>query len=46
MAEAVRLGRELPAETYDVVLFTTGIIAARTREETPEQIERDMASAT
>jgi NAD(P)-dependent dehydrogenase (short-subunit alcohol dehydrogenase family) len=43
MAEAVRLGRELPAESYDVVLFTTGIIAAKTREETPEHVERDMA---
>jgi NAD(P)-dependent dehydrogenase (short-subunit alcohol dehydrogenase family) len=43
MAEAVRLGRELPADSYDVVLFTTGIIAAKTREETPEHVERDMA---
>ena len=43
MSEAVRLGLELPAESYDVVLFTTGIIAARTREETPEHVERDMA---
>ncbi|MEV8388889.1 MULTISPECIES: NAD(P)-dependent oxidoreductase [unclassified Streptomyces] len=43
MSEAVRLGLELPAESYDVVLFTTGIIAAKTREETHEHIERDMA---
>src|SRR4030081_3700712 len=43
MSEAVRLGRELPAESLDVVLFTTGIIAAKTREETPEHVERDMA---
>lgn len=43
MTEAVRLGRELPAESYDVVLFTTGIIAAKKREETPEHVERDMA---
>jgi len=31
MTEAARVGRELPAESYDVVLFTTGIIAAKTR---------------
>jgi NAD(P)-dependent dehydrogenase (short-subunit alcohol dehydrogenase family) len=43
MSEAVRLGRELPAESFDVVLLTTGIIAAKTREETPEHVERDMA---
>jgi hypothetical protein len=43
MKEAARLGRELPAEQYDVVVFTTGIIAARTREQTPEGLERDLA---
>jgi NAD(P)-dependent dehydrogenase (short-subunit alcohol dehydrogenase family) len=43
MKEAVRVGRELPAESFDVVLFTTGIIAAKTREETPELVERDVA---
>jgi NAD(P)-dependent dehydrogenase (short-subunit alcohol dehydrogenase family) len=43
MSEAARVGRELPAESFDVVLFTTGIIAARTREETADHIERDMA---
>ena len=43
MKEAVRVGRELPAESFDLVLFTTGIIAAKTREETPEHVERDMA---
>ena len=43
MSEAARVGRELPAESFDVVLFTTGIIAAKTREETPEHVERDMA---
>ncbi|MEV6171433.1 SDR family NAD(P)-dependent oxidoreductase [Streptomyces sp. NPDC051954] len=43
MSEALRLGSELPVESSDVVLFTTGIIAARTREETPEQVERDVA---
>jgi NAD(P)-dependent dehydrogenase (short-subunit alcohol dehydrogenase family) len=43
MREAIRVGRELPAESFDLVLFTTGIIAAKTREETPEHIERDVA---
>jgi NAD(P)-dependent dehydrogenase (short-subunit alcohol dehydrogenase family) len=43
MSEAARVGRELPAESFDIVLFTTGIIAAKTREETPEHVERDMA---
>jgi len=43
MSEATRVGRELPVESVDVVLFTTGIIAAKTREETPEHVERDLA---
>lgn len=43
MSEAARVGRELPAESVDVVLFTTGIIAAKTREETHERVERDVA---
>jgi NAD(P)-dependent dehydrogenase (short-subunit alcohol dehydrogenase family) len=44
MREAVRLGLELPAELFDVALFTTGIIASRkTREETSEHVERDVA---
>jgi NAD(P)-dependent dehydrogenase (short-subunit alcohol dehydrogenase family) len=43
MREADRLGRELPVKDYDVVLFTQGIIAAKTREETNEHLERDMA---
>ncbi len=42
MAEARRVGEELPA-SLDVVVFTTGIIAAPTREVTAEGIERDMA---
>lgn len=42
MAEARRVGRELPA-SLDVVVFTTGIIAATRREVTAEGIERDMA---
>jgi NAD(P)-dependent dehydrogenase (short-subunit alcohol dehydrogenase family) len=44
MREAVRLGLELPAESFDVALFTTGIIASRKgREETSEHVERDVA---
>jgi NAD(P)-dependent dehydrogenase (short-subunit alcohol dehydrogenase family) len=43
MSEAARVGLELPAESLDVVLFTTGTFAAKTREETPEHVERDMA---
>jgi len=43
MSEAVRLGLELPVEPFDVVLFTAGIIAAKTREETHEHVERDVA---
>jgi len=43
MKEAVRVGHELPAESFDLVLLTTGIIAAKTREETPEHVERDVA---
>ncbi|MER7789699.1 SDR family NAD(P)-dependent oxidoreductase [Streptomyces sp. NPDC097640] len=43
MREAVRLGNELPAESYDVAYFSLGIMAAKTREETAEGVERDMA---
>jgi NAD(P)-dependent dehydrogenase (short-subunit alcohol dehydrogenase family) len=43
MRQAVRVGRELSAESFDLVLFTTGIFAAKTREETPEHVERDVA---
>jgi NAD(P)-dependent dehydrogenase (short-subunit alcohol dehydrogenase family) len=43
MADAARLGEDLAVEDFDVALFTAGIIAAPTREETAEGIERDMA---
>lgn len=43
MTEAQRVGRELPAEDIDIVVMTTGIMAARERQVTPEGIERDMA---
>jgi len=45
MAEATRVGIELDA-TMDVVVLTTGIMAATKREVTPEGIERDMAIST
>ena len=43
MREAVQLGEVLPVESTDVVLFTIGIFAAKTREQTSEHIERDIA---
>jgi NAD(P)-dependent dehydrogenase (short-subunit alcohol dehydrogenase family) len=43
MAESVRIGRELAVEDIDVALFTSGIIAAKVREETAEGVERDVA---
>jgi len=43
MREAKLVGELLPAETLDLILFTTGILAAPKRHETPEGIERDMA---
>jgi len=43
MADALRLGEDLAVEDVDVTLFTAGIIAAPTREQTAEGIERDMA---
>ena len=43
MSEARRIGRELPAKSLDLLVFTTGIFAGPVRQETPEGIERDMA---
>jgi len=43
MREAQRIGSLLPAETLDLVIFTNGIMAAPKRQETAEEIERDMA---
>lgn len=43
MKEAQRVGETLAVEDVDAVLFTTGIIAAKTREVTAEGVERDMA---
>jgi NAD(P)-dependent dehydrogenase (short-subunit alcohol dehydrogenase family) len=42
MREGARVGRELPA-SLDVVVLTTGIMAAKAREVTAEGIERDLA---
>jgi len=43
LREARRVGMDLPAETLDLLVMTTGIMAARARQETAEGIERDMA---
>jgi NAD(P)-dependent dehydrogenase (short-subunit alcohol dehydrogenase family) len=43
MREAQRVAKELPAERLDLLLFTSGIFAAPTRQETAEGLERDMA---
>lgn len=43
MREAKRVAAELPAEKIDVLLLTTGIMAARERQESKEGIELDMA---
>lgn len=43
VAESKRVAAALPAEDLDVLIFTTGIITAPTREVSAEGIERDMA---
>jgi NAD(P)-dependent dehydrogenase (short-subunit alcohol dehydrogenase family) len=43
MQEATRVGQTLPVENADAVVFTTGIMAAKTRETTAEGLERDLA---
>ncbi|SCU91195.1 LANO_0D11012g1_1 [Lachancea nothofagi CBS 11611] len=43
MSEAKRVARELLEETFDLIIFSAGIVAAPTREETVEGIERDLA---
>ncbi|MER6089914.1 hypothetical protein [Streptomyces bluensis] len=45
MREAVRLGREVPAESYDVVFLSLGIMAAKRREETVEVHQGPATSA-
>ena len=46
MREAERVGAALPAEVLDTVIFTTGIIAAPTRQETAEASSGIWPSAT
>ena len=43
LRQARRVADMLPAEVADLLIFTTGIFAAPTREVTAEGIERDMA---
>lgn len=43
MSEAKRIADEIPAESIDMLIFTTGIFAAPERQETSEGIERDFA---
>lgn len=43
MREARRVAGLLPVETADLVIFTAGIFAAPTRQETTEGLERDLA---
>ena len=43
MREARRVADALPAEELDLLILTTGIIAAPKREVTAEGIERDLA---
>jgi NAD(P)-dependent dehydrogenase (short-subunit alcohol dehydrogenase family) len=43
MQEATRVGQTVPVEGADAVVFTTGIMAAKTRETTAEGLERDLA---
>ncbi|CAH2351793.1 hypothetical protein CLIB1423_04S06084 [[Candida] railenensis] len=43
MKESLRIAKLLPAEKTDILVFTTGIFAAGTREETKEGVERDLA---
>jgi len=40
-----QVARDLPAETFDAVLLTHGIFAGQTREETPEGVEKDLATS-
>lgn len=43
MREAQRVAAALPAESLDLLVFTTGIFAAPQREQTAEGVERDLA---
>jgi NAD(P)-dependent dehydrogenase (short-subunit alcohol dehydrogenase family) len=43
MAEAQRIAKTLPAQSADLLIFTTGIFAAPQRKTTAEGIEQDLA---
>jgi NAD(P)-dependent dehydrogenase (short-subunit alcohol dehydrogenase family) len=43
MSEALRIGRNLPAEELDLVVFTTGIMPGPERTETADGLEQDLA---
>jgi NAD(P)-dependent dehydrogenase (short-subunit alcohol dehydrogenase family) len=43
MSEALRIGRNLPAEELDLVAFTTGIMPGPERTETADGLEQDLA---
>ncbi|MBC7790728.1 MAG: SDR family NAD(P)-dependent oxidoreductase [Anaerolineae bacterium] len=43
LKQARHVAQELPAETLDALILTTGILAGRQRKETPEGIELDLA---
>ena len=43
MSEALRIGRNLPAEKLDLVVFTTGIMPGPERTETADGLEQDLA---
>jgi NAD(P)-dependent dehydrogenase (short-subunit alcohol dehydrogenase family) len=43
MADARRVAKELPVETLDMLILTTGIMAGPRREVTSEGFERDLA---
>jgi NAD(P)-dependent dehydrogenase (short-subunit alcohol dehydrogenase family) len=43
MSEAQRIGRNLPAEDLDLIVFTTGIMPGPERTETAEGLEQDLA---
>ncbi len=43
MKDARRVAQELPAESLDILIFTTGIMAGRQRAESTEGIELDLA---
>ncbi|MFB2780032.1 SDR family NAD(P)-dependent oxidoreductase [Shewanella mangrovisoli] len=45
MREAERVATIIPAETLDMLIFTTGIFAAPKRQETAEGLEMDMATS-